>query len=122
MHEENGLSNFANRRATFDIKKILRVCMQSLVVNDASKLQRTCSWSNAKHKVVTYLKAKIVSLVYQKLNLLSSLQYTLYVVNHDVLHLIHLHIAWHAQLQLADKTSSSRPSRLLLCYAKSQCR
>ncbi len=38
----------------------------------------------------TYLKAKVISLVYQQLNLLASLQHSLYVVHHDVLHLIHL--------------------------------
>ena len=40
----------------------------------------------------THLEAQIISLIYQQFDLLASLQYPLYVVHHDVLHLINLSV------------------------------
>lgn len=44
----------------------------------------------AVQRLLCYLEAQIVRFVHQELNLLSTLQDTLYVVYHDVLDLVHL--------------------------------
>ena len=63
-----------------------------------------------------YLEAQVVCLVNQELNLLSSLQDTLYVIYHDVLNLIHLQRA-----MVTDGLSLAQLQAVQLCTKAMIC-